>query len=105
MREWEHKEDLYTTPPPPPAVVGTHKLMPWTVPGGVPYPMPKFSLAIPTRDTTGDFEEMCLLAGAESAPLVKKVQKASDITREMGEGARSILLRQERRGAGRPTPD
>jgi hypothetical protein len=56
--------------------------------------MPKFSLAIPTRDVEGDFEEMCLLAGAESAPLVKKVQKAGDIVKEMGEGARAILLGQ-----------
>lgn len=42
--------------------------------------MPKSSLAIPTRDTSGDFEEMCFLAGAESAPLVREVRKASDIT-------------------------
>jgi enoyl-[acyl-carrier protein] reductase II len=98
MREWAHKEDLYTTPPPPPAVIGTHKLMPWTVPGGVPYAMPKFSLCIPTRDTEGDFEEMCLLAGAESAPLVKEIRKAADITRDMGEGARKILLRERRKG-------
>lgn len=97
MKEWEHKEDAFTTPPPPPVVIGTHKLMPRTVPGGVPYPMPKFSLCIPTRDTTGDFEEMCLLAGSESAQLTRKVHKAADITREIGEGARSILLSKKRR--------
>ncbi len=97
MREWQGKEDLVPTPPPPPATIGMHRLIPYSVPGGVPYPMPKFSLMLPTRDTTGDFEEMCFLAGAESAPLVKKVQKAGDIVTEMGEGARTILLRGARR--------
>jgi enoyl-[acyl-carrier protein] reductase II len=92
MQEWQGKEDLIPTPPPPPASIGTHRLAPFSVPGGVPYSMPKFSLAIPTRDVEGDFEEMCLLAGAESSPLVKKVQPARDITIEMGEAARAILL-------------
>ena len=53
--------------------------------------MPKFSLMLPTRDTTGDFEEMCLLAGAESSPLVNKVQKSATMVHEMGEAARAIL--------------
>jgi enoyl-[acyl-carrier protein] reductase II len=94
MKEWQGKEDLIPTPPPPPASIGTHRLAPFSVPGGIPYSMPKFSLAIPTRDVEGDLEEMCLLAGAESAPLVKKVQKASEIVNEIGEGARAILLGQ-----------
>ena len=92
MQEWQGKEDLRPSPPPPPASIGTHRLAPFTVPGGIPYSMPKFSLAIPTRDVEGDFEEMCLLAGAESSPLVKSVQPAAEITVEMGEGARAILL-------------
>ena len=101
MREWQGKEDLVPTPPPPPATIGTHRLFPYSVPGGVPYPMPKFSLAIPTRDVTGDFEEMCLLAGAESAPLVNKIQKAGDIVTEMGEAARTILLGEARPRKGK----
>lgn len=37
-------------------------------------------------------------AGAESSPLVKRVQKAADVVVEMGEGARAIL-------SGRPLMD
>jgi enoyl-[acyl-carrier protein] reductase II len=92
MEEWQGREDAQTSPPPP-GHIGEHRLGIYTVPGGIPYQMPKFSLMLPTRDTTGDFEEMALLAGAESSPLVKRVQKAADIVVEMGEGARSILTR------------
>ena len=92
MREWQGKEDAQTTPPPP-GHIGEHRLGIYTFPGGIPYQMPKFSLMLPTRDTTGDFEEMAHLAGAESSPLVKRVQKAADIVVEMGEGARAILAR------------
>ncbi len=90
MQEWQGKEDAQTSPPPPDHI-GEHRLGVYTVPGGLPYAMPKFSLMLPTRDTTGDFEEMCHLAGAESSPLVKSVRKAADIVVDMGEGARAIL--------------
>ncbi len=90
MAQWQGREDVQTTPPPPQRI-GQHRLGVYTVPGGIPYEMPKFSLMLPTRDTTGDFEEMCLLAGAESSPLVNKVQTASAIVEEMGEAARAIL--------------
>ena len=90
VREWQGREDQHTTPPPP-ARIGQHRFAVYTVPGGVPYEMPKFSLMLPTRDTTGDFEEMALLAGAESSPLVTRVQKAAEIVVEMGEAARALL--------------
>lgn len=90
MEEWQGKEDSHTSPPPP-GHIGEHRLGIYTVPGGLPYQMPKFSLMLPTRDTTGDFEEMAHLAGAESSPLVKSVQRAADIVVEMGEGARAVL--------------
>ena len=90
MQEWQGKEDAQTTPAAAERI-GQHRLGVYTFPGGIPYEMPRFSLMLPTRDTTGDFEEMCHLAGAESSPLVKSVQKAADIVVEMGEGARSIL--------------
>ncbi|MGH9040174.1 MAG: NAD(P)H-dependent flavin oxidoreductase [Acidimicrobiia bacterium] len=90
MREWQGREDQQSTPPPP-GRIGQHRLAVYTVPGGVPYEMPKFSLMLPTRDTTGDFEEMALLAGAESSPLVTRIQKAADIVVEMGEAARALL--------------
>jgi NAD(P)H-dependent flavin oxidoreductase YrpB (nitropropane dioxygenase family) len=91
LAEWKGREDAIPTPPPPPAVVGTARLRPWSVPGGVPYAMPKFSVIIPTRDSTGDFDEMCLLAGAESSPLVKSVKPASEIVAEMAAEAAAIL--------------
>jgi nitronate monooxygenase len=90
MAEWQGREDMQTSPPPP-GRIGQHRLGVYTVAGGIPYEMPKFSLMLPTRDTTGDFEEMCHLAGAESSPLVNKVQKSSTIVEEMGEAARAIL--------------
>jgi len=90
LAEWKGKEDKIPTPPPPPAVVGTARLQPWSVEGGIPYAMPKFSVIIPTRDSTGDFDEMCLLAGAESAPLVKSVKPAADIVAEMAAEAARI---------------
>ena len=91
LAEWKGKEDKIPTPSPPPAVVGTARLQPWSVPGGIPYAMPKFSVIIPTRDSTGDFDEMCLLAGAESAPLIKSVKPAAEIVAEMASDAATLL--------------
>jgi enoyl-[acyl-carrier protein] reductase II len=91
LAEWKGNEDKIPTPPPPPAVIGTARLQPWSVPGGVPYAMPKFSVIIPTRDSTGDFDEMCLLAGAESAPLVTSVKPAAQIVAEMAAEAAGIM--------------
>ena len=73
--------------------VGTANLMPWTVPGGVPYAMPKFSVIIPTRTSTGDFDEMCLLAGAESSPIIDGVEPAGKIVADMAAEAAAILAR------------
>jgi enoyl-[acyl-carrier protein] reductase II len=91
LREWKGKEDAIPTPPPGPAVVGTARLMPWSVPGGIPYAMGKFSVIIPTRGTEGDFDEMCLLAGAESSPLIDSVKPAGQIVAEMAESAAALL--------------
>jgi enoyl-[acyl-carrier protein] reductase II len=44
--------------------------------------MPKFSAVLPTPETRGDFEEMCLAAG-RGVGLVKQVKPASEIVREM----------------------
>ena len=52
----------------------------------------KFSALLPTPDTTGDFEEMCFAAG-ESVGLVKNVQPAAEIVREMMEEAGQIIGR------------
>jgi len=91
LKEWKGKEDAIPTPRPGPAVVGSARLMPWSVPGGVPYAMGKFSVIIPTRTSTGDFDEMCLLAGAESSPLIKSVKPAGQIVADMATEAAALL--------------
>jgi len=91
LKEWKGREDQIPTPPPPAPIVGTARLMPWTVAGGIPYAMPKFSVIIPTRGSEGDFDEMCLLAGAESAEIVKSVEPAGKIVAEMAADAAAIL--------------
>ena len=91
LKQWKGKEDQLPKPPPPAPFVGTARLMPRTVPGGIPYAMPKFSVIIPTRTSEGDFDEMCLLAGAESSPLIDSVQPAGQIVADMAAGAAAIL--------------
>ena len=53
-------------------------------------PLPKFSALLPTPDTTGDFEEMYLVA-SESAGLVKDIKPAGQIVREMMDEAGQII--------------
>jgi NAD(P)H-dependent flavin oxidoreductase YrpB (nitropropane dioxygenase family) len=92
LEEWKGKEDAIPTPPPGPPVVGSARLMPWTFPGGgVPYAMGKFSVIIPTRTSTGDFDEMCLLAGAESSTLIESVKPAGRIVADMAAEAAALL--------------
>ena len=52
--------------------------------------MPKFSAMLPTPDTTGDFEEMCLAAG-EGVGMVTEIKPAADIVQEMMRGAKEII--------------
>ncbi len=58
---------------------------------GAPYAMPKFSAVLPTRDTSGDFEEMWFTAGGVSAQQVKDIKSAAEIVAEMGAEARTII--------------
>jgi enoyl-[acyl-carrier protein] reductase II len=83
VAEWGHSERT-PTPPSSPQVIGHTKL------AGQDYSMPKFSAILPTPETTGDFEEMCLAAG-ESAGLVHEVRPAADIVRQMMEEAEGII--------------
>ena len=57
------------------------------------YSMPKFAAILPTPETTGDFEEMCLAAG-ESAALVRTIGPAQAIVRMIAREAEQILERQ-----------
>ncbi len=86
VREWEGR--AIPNPPPPPATIGSTVLFPQTL--MVPYPMPKFSAVVPTPETTGDFEEMGLPAGA-GAHRITAVMPAAEIVREMMLEARQTL--------------
>jgi len=84
VREWAGRDDR--TPPQidPPQIIG-HTLL-----GGQEHPMQKFSGLLPTPDTSGDFEEMCLAAG-ESAGLVREIKPAREIVRKMMAEAEQII--------------
>jgi len=59
--------------------------------GGRIVPLHEFSTLLPTPETTGDLEEMCLLAG-ESAALVHDILPAAGIVRSMMREAREVVL-------------
>lgn len=61
-----------------------------TVIGGQVVPLPKFSALLPTPETTGDFEEMCLIAG-ESVGLIHEVRPANEIIAMMMNEATHII--------------
>jgi len=54
------------------------------------YRLPKFSAVLPTPETSGDFEEMCLAAG-ESAGLTNEIKPAGEIVRDMMNQAMGII--------------
>ena len=85
VNQWAGHEAQIPVPPPPPAVIGN------TLFGGGPYVMPKFSVILPTRDTTGDFEEMAWTAGIVSAAKIHGVKSAAQIIEDMVDQARDLL--------------
>lgn len=89
VSEWAGREDQIPTPPPPPDVIGTTLLFPLTF--QQPYSMPKFSAIVPTPETSGDFEEMGLPAGADSVKLIKRIQPAAEIVQEMMGEAQQLI--------------
>jgi NAD(P)H-dependent flavin oxidoreductase YrpB (nitropropane dioxygenase family) len=84
VQEWAHCDDKTPPQPEPPQTIGQ------TVIAGQPYPMPKFSAILPTPDTTGDLDEMCLPTG-EGVGLIRKIQPAAEIVHEMMEEARRLM--------------
>lgn len=84
VSEWINRQNEVSYAPEPTEFIGKTKL------GGLEIPMPKFSALLPTPETTGDFEEMCMVMG-ESAGLVKEIKPAGEIVREMAEEARQIM--------------
>jgi NAD(P)H-dependent flavin oxidoreductase YrpB (nitropropane dioxygenase family) len=68
-----------------PVTIGTTLLFPGVL--DIPYTMPKYSAFVPTRDTTGDLDQMDMPAGARSILAVRKVQPAADIVDDFVDGA------------------
>ncbi len=87
VREWEGNDAKTPPQPDPPQTIGRTML------GGREYLMPKFAAILPTPETTGDFEEMCLAAG-ESAALVTTIGPAQAIVQMIAQEAEQILERQ-----------
>jgi enoyl-[acyl-carrier protein] reductase II len=69
-----------------PAQIGSTLLFPGVL--NVPYPMPKYSAIVPTRDTTGDLEEMDMPAGSQSIKDVRAVRPAAVIVEDFIDQAR-----------------
>jgi len=56
-----------------------------------PYDMPKHSAIVPTRDTSGDLDEMDMPAGSESVLEIVRVQPAAEIVEEIASEARRLI--------------
>lgn len=96
VREWAGRSA--GTPPSanPPRIVGRMNF------AGMDYPIPEFSAMLPTQDTTGDLDQMCLAAG-ESAALLRDVKPGGrDRARDDGGGG-SHLAQSRARVARRLT--
>ena len=87
VREWAGNDTKTPRQPDPPQIIGKTKL------GGQEYAMPKFAAILPTPETTGDFEEMCLAAG-ESAALTTAITSAKEVVQTIGKEAERILAQQ-----------
>ena len=83
-REWTGRDDKTPPQPEPPQSIGRTILL------GQAYAMPQFSAVLPTPDTTGEFDEMCLAAG-ESAGLVPDLKPAGQIVRDMMDEAKRVI--------------
>jgi NAD(P)H-dependent flavin oxidoreductase YrpB (nitropropane dioxygenase family) len=83
-----------------PPTIGTTKLFPRERPedvGIVPvaYTMPKHSAVVPTRDTSGNLDEMDMPAGSESIRSIRKVRSAAEIVDDFIDGANEACERDD----------
>jgi enoyl-[acyl-carrier protein] reductase II len=85
------REDQIPPPQPDDPPIGQTVLFPFTL--RVPYTMPAFSAAVPTPDTTGDFDAMGFPAGEDSVQRIKSIKPAAAIVADMMAEAREILIR------------
>jgi enoyl-[acyl-carrier protein] reductase II len=83
-----HEDEI---PPPQPSdpPIGQTILFPFTL--RVPYTMPRFSAAVPSPDTTGQFDQMGFPAGEDSVRKIKSILPAAAIIEEMISEAHLIL--------------
>ncbi len=83
-----HEDEI---PPPLPSdpPIGQTVLFPFTL--RVPYTMPQFSAAVPSPDTTGQFDLMGFPAGEDSVHKIKCIKPAAEIIADMMAEAREIL--------------
>ena len=88
VNEWRGREAEAQSTSTQDERIGETKLMPYSVPGGMPYMLPKFSAMLPTPETQGDFEEMCLPAGA-GVGAIREIKSAAAIIAEMMSEARA----------------
>jgi NAD(P)H-dependent flavin oxidoreductase YrpB (nitropropane dioxygenase family) len=87
VREWEGRDDpapYASLDPAQQPVIGEASVY------GEPMPVPRFVGLPPTRDATGDLDQMSLLAG-ESTGLIADVRPAADLVREIGREAEQII--------------
>ena len=69
--------------------------------GGQRVPMKRFDCLPPNSETTGDLESMALLAG-QTAGLVRRIEPAASVVRELVEGAQRIIAERLARIAAAP---
>lgn len=84
VKEWESK------PQPPPLENSEPSIGNTELPAGPSVPMPKFSALLPTPVTSGDFEEMCMVAG-EASGLVHSIEPARDVIHRIVREAEEII--------------
>jgi enoyl-[acyl-carrier protein] reductase II len=87
LRNRATTEPLSTTP----TTIGSTTLFPGVL--NVPYTMPKYSAIVPTRDTSGDLEEMDMPAGSRSVKAVRAVRPAAAIVDDFIAGGRDACDR------------
>jgi NAD(P)H-dependent flavin oxidoreductase YrpB (nitropropane dioxygenase family) len=84
VREWGHRVGEI------PAELRSAPSIGKTMMGPQPYEMPKFSVFLPIPETTGDFEEMNMVAG-ESSGLIHDIQPAARIVQTMADQAETTI--------------
>ncbi len=77
-----------------PQTIGSTLMFPGVV--DAPYTMPKHSAIVPTRDTTGDLNEMDMPAGSVSVKAVKRIRPAVEIVDDFVVGGNEWSDRDDR---------